>query len=647
MKYMNIIKLLSVLLCIGMLFIACDKGDTAQGTDEVVTGEPTETEVTTDEMTEEMTEEITEEALLENVEPKFEKFFEILTDEGVELTTATRIDGEVHSYDSYGNIIVVKNSDIDTKNNVVETFSVYNTMIGEMVLTTTNTYFNGNYSMFDWDDIMVKEDIVFVDNGYGYVQSDITAKYPESIMDVSVNEYWEIVYITVKQAKITPIADEVRDENPEGCVYEIETVYTYYDVYGNLITQSNSAVDVDYNYNVMLISGSDDYIINFGAVVAYFDGETGKLIKTFALDNEKVIGPYILETEKYGYYRGYSSSVAGLGYTGSLYVVDKATGEMTHHFYFDNNYQIADSFILHNGDLLVQYINVVEHDDAYDYYDSESDSYYEIAHVIFSADDGVTTKIEFPYYIRNLSHGQDFAEMYDLEDSNIGITENARNIGYVYAINNRILGELDLMVFDNDMSVLYSLERIVPEHAFNIDSPFGFELLANGDYLVDLNGIVATKAIVKADGTVRAYLDYDMHVAGGYVYDDDYVYDYDLNKVFELRYAEYSVVGEIFGELVLSKRWDDTDYISLYTLEEQEYEEILSPSLWIASEVQLETVTDEYMIVRRSSDDKYVLYNEKLQEILVTYNVMNMVEYNGGYLVSTYIEGYYVLYAID
>lgn len=642
MKYMNIIKLLSVLLCIGMLFVACNQYDTEQGADEIGASAPTQVEDTT----EEPTEAITEEALLENIEPKFENFFEIIENGKTELTTASRIEGEVYDYDDYGKIFVVKTSDIDTKNNVVETFSVYNTMSGDVVLTASNTYFNGDYDSFNWYDLMVKENIVFEDNGHGYVQSDITVKYPETVMDVSVESISDVTYIVVKEAKITPIDDEVRAENPEGCVYTIDTVYKYYDIFGNIITQANSNVPVSYNYTIMYYSENE--ILNFGSVVAYFDGETGKLLKTSALDNEKVTGPYFMETEKYGYYVGSASSIAGLGNTVSLYVVDKATGEMTHSFFVDSNYEIVNMFMLHNGDLLVQYMNEKESDDAYDFYDRWEGCYYEITHVIFSADDGITSEIELPYYISDLSDGEGFAEQNELESSNIVITENARNIGYVYEITNKALGEIDVVVFDNDMSVLYSLERIVPEHEFDAINPFGFEILSNGDYLVDLHDIVVDKAIVKADGTVRTYLRNDMQVAGGYVYDDKYVYDYDLNKVFELGESGFTVVGEIFGKLVLrDKEYDTYDYSSYYTLDVLTGEEDVSVSSWLVDDVVIEDITDKYMIVRRSSDDKYVLYNEKLEEILVTYSDMNIVEYNGGYLVSTYVAGHYVLYAID
>ena len=98
MKYMNIIKILSVLLCIVMLFVACD-GAVSEETQGSETTNETGTELDTE--TEEPTEELTEEPLLEDIEADFENFFEWMDDEDdYTISSAVKVDGDCVGYDA-------------------------------------------------------------------------------------------------------------------------------------------------------------------------------------------------------------------------------------------------------------------------------------------------------------------------------------------------------------------------------------------------------------------------------------------------------------------------------------------------------------------------------------------------------------------
>ncbi len=643
MKYMNIIKLLSVLLCIGMLFVACDtssKDGETQPTDTV-----NEADTVTEAESEVPTEAPTEEPLLENVEPKFENFFELIAEEeSAAISGATRIDGEIINMDNNGRFIVMKDSDVDTKNTVTDTFRVYNILSGEITLTFENKYFNGNYDTFDWNNIMVKENMIFVDSGYGYVEYDATAKYPESVMAVEIVEEGLIPYIVLKEAKITPIDEEIREENPEGCVYEIYTTYTYYDVYGNKLTSSPEAIDVTeitYNDNIILVM--------FGETIFYFDAESLEAVGSTSALTDTLDGPYDNENDVYGYFLGrYTIGIAGLGSVGYFEVVDKASGELAYRYYLDNNYESADVFVLHNGDLLIQYENEVEEGDPYDYV-LDGWQYWEIEHAIFSVKDGSVTRIELPYYVSYMMDGETFCERLFLEDQGISTTANARNVAIAHYIGDGIYEESDLVVFDNDMSVLYVLDRIVPEHNIEADNVLGITILANGDYLVDLKDVVTDRAIVSPDGKVRAYLTVDMQVVGDFVVKDNNVYDYDLNHLCDLSEDSYRVAGELFGDLIVIKEDVDfsTDYyISYYRFTVDEDGDADYTRLF-GDKVHMVESTDEYVIIRREDDDKYVLYNEKLSSILVTYNTLSVSEFNDGYIVLTRIEGNFVLYKIN
>lgn len=644
MKYMNIIKLLSVLLCIGMLFVACDsaKNDETQATD-TATEAGTVAEAESDTSTEAPTEAPTEEPLLENVEDKFENFFEIIKDEeNAAISDAERIDGEVVDWDSGVRFILMKSSDVDTMNTVTDTFKLYNMLSGEITLTVENKYFNGDYDAFDWDDIMVKKTFTFEASGNGYVQKDSTLKYPESIVEVEINEAGRVPYVLVKEAKITPMDEATAAANPEACAYVIVTTYTYYDVYGNKIT---SAPDQLYVSN--LINYRETLSVLFGTTVAYFDAETLMPLGSSSAVNDLISNIYDHETDAYGYFLNGENNVAALGTVYYFDVIDKASGETAYRYYLDNNYEIAKTFVLHNGDILIQYENEVEEKDSYDYA-IDAEEFYDIAHFIFSVKDGSVTEIDLPYCIQYMMDGETFSEALYLEDQGLATTANARNVAIVNYIGDGIYEDGDLVVFDNDMSVLFKLDRIVPEHKIEADVALGITILANGDYLVELDDVVTDRAIVTRDGKVRAYLTSDMKVYGNYVVKDSNVYDYDLNHICDLDEESYKVVGEIFGELIVAE--DGVDLELEYAkccIFKVDNDGKASFERLFGDDVKLVEITDEYVIIQREEDDKYILYNEEFESILVTYDSMSVVEFNDSYIVTTHIKGEVILYELN
>ncbi len=664
MKYMNIIKLLSVLLCIGMLFVACNDNDgNEDGTKDTETVTETETETETGE--DETAEVITEEPLLENVEPVFDNFFELLGEETGEIESAERIDGEVAG--NLGNrFFIIKSTDIDTANTVKETYKLYNIDKGEVTLTLENTYFNGDYDVFDWNNIMVTENMVheIVNDGSGtsIVETDMTKRYPESVMKVEFVTYDEgadvMPLVKVSNAEVTPIDEETRLENPDGCVYEIEVTVTYYDVMGNLVTSIDPAYDGGHYEKT-----GQYWSIGIGNTVAYFDGETFELVRTTTLDDTGFRGGFARENEYFGYYDSAEEIVIDIWdnmddvyrsedltcRTRYLDIYNKITGE-TARYYYDSAYRFAQPNYLHNGDVLIQYTNPVEKGEPFDYYEIENGvtSYYTLAHVMLDVETGTMTEISLPYYIARIMTAEEFSELKSFEDKGVGVKDNARNIAYVNAIADKALKpDREIVVFDNDMSVLYSLERIVPEHSMDKIGELGFEILPNGDRLVALDNIVTDRAIVKADGTVRSYLKAGMEIAGDYVVYNNVIYDYDLNAVYDMAENGYEYVRTVFGSVLFAEPVDQTAVITgpecrtYYTLtfETVDGQETATAVAFFVGAVEIiGESTDDYVIVRDSESGKYTLYNESMEEVLVTYNQMTVNLFESGYIVSTDIQ---------
>ncbi len=244
--------------------------------------------------------------------------------------------------------------------------------------------------------------------------------------------------------------------------------------------------------------------------------------------------------------------------------------------------------------------------------------------------------------------GETFSEALYLEDQGLATTANARNVAIVNYIGDGIYEDSDLVVFDNDMSVLFKLDRIVPEHKIEADVALGITVLANGDYLVELDDVVTDRAIVTPAGKVRAYLTNDMKVYGNYVVKGNDVYDYDLKHLCDLSERSYVAVGELFGELVVAEEDVDLafDYAKHCRFVIDENGDAKIKRLF-GDDVRLIDVTDEYVIFQREEDDKYVLCNEKFQHVLVTYDRMTVVEFNDAYIAITYIKGEMVLYELN
>ena len=659
MKNRNIIVLLSALLCLVVLFAACDKKEqeTESATEKVTDTETvaetvSETVSETEEKTEAPTEPETHEPLLESVAPEFGNFFENLEKETSDpLSTVERVDKKIVSMDGERRFVVMMTKDVDTKNNVAVTYEVYNINKAEIVLTVEYEYYNGDYAAFDWNNLLVKENVVMVDEGSGYiVEKDLTVKYPEKVVEVAVVTSGNgLPYIIVKEAEITPVSDSDKEKNPDGCVYDIDIAYTYYDVAGNEITKANQPLRVSEE------SRDDEVVYNFGATRAYFDLETYELVALQNADSDEFRPAYDTKTEKYGYIFGSESNIAGLGYVEWFDVYDLATGERIYRKYLDDNWNDRQTFMLHNGNVLIQYENEVSEKENYDY-TYHGSYFYKYEHYIFDVLDGTTKKIDIPYYISSINTPADYEDGY----RGVKLTENVRNLAIAYDVSGGRWLDGDLVIFDNDMSVLYSIDSIVPEHKHGLNAytydeyDIGISILDNGDYLVTLDGAVTSRAIVKPDGTVRTYLKDGFRVVGNYIVNEieKAIYDYDLNELFDFgtEDTEYEYFGRLFGRIVFAEEVKDEydnvigyNYLALYEGSEGG---LYVTTLFDGENVLLVDGGEKYVVVQRESDDKFVLYNEDFETVLVTYSRMYIGEFNDGYAVFTNIAGDYVMYAL-
>ncbi len=642
MKFTNIIKLLSVLLCIFALFAACDFNE--------------ETTTATVETTEQITTETeTEEETRGEIEPVLDNFFTFSdTDSWIELGEATRLDGTCVSKTSNNEIIVMRSAEVDVMNVVTETFTVYNTVLEKIVLTFKNTYNYDNYSAFDWNNIYV---------------TDENVKYPASVMKVevltvSLNAPF---IVKVSKATVTPTPESTLEENENANYYTINVNCEFYDVAGTKI------VDTKYDcwpYRYGPMSNSDLQCLVIGNTNAFFDATSMELVKTVNSDNQSTIAGYHNETEKYGYFFGSHPSAQGHNVE-YVQVYDKASSTCILTHYFDPAYDVK-MFVLENGKIFVQIHNAVEDhvDLPYDYEIYENK--YTVDSYLLDVKKDTLTEIECDFIVEDLVHVNETIAK-DLETEGIKITDNIDNLALVRYIENGKVDYCKLAVIDNKFDVLFVLDRIVPEHNVTFGNNFGFTTIEDDNYLVELHNVVTSRAIVSKDGKVRCYLNAGDVVVGKYVVNQYGVFDYDMNPLFDFEENDLKLTTVIGDKIIVSKlieifkepeinnepeneietgfgyetegeTEEETEapapilidsYTSYYTMTVRDNGTFGYEKFYNVEKMKFERVGKDYVIFKNAENGKYMLFNVKLDHVLTTQDEMKITACEGKYIINT------------
>ena len=629
MKHIKWIKLLSVLLCAVMLCTACAAPAEEPSDD----GETTPV--------------VPETPMLDAVEPTLNNFFGIsAVNSWRTLGKATRLDGTMVAGNEL--LLVLRNAKIDHLNNITETFTVYNTQLQTEVLKVENTYeygeFNipctcngehdednplcaytndeGKYTNFDW-------------NHYYY--NDLKLKFPENVMNVEAAVCRDngLPYIKVSRAKITPVEKAVFEEN-EGNSHTVEITYDYYDVAGTEIVKGAKKDDVEY---------ISSFALSFVNVVATFDADTYKMTSKVDADNKVIRYDYDSENETYGYYL-YGDQRSALDKREEFFeVYNKEDGSLVLRYYLDGDKGEGSAFMMAGGDVLVQYIRVVDKDKGEKYNFEFEGMPVMIETYLVDVPTGTEKKVEPGYFFEQIITAEDFIEDYDTESKGITLTKSAANMAIGIDISSGKVDEnnpYDFLVLNNDGSVMFKMDRIIPEHVFgaNTSNPFGYTQLPSGDYLVDIVGYEsirddqATRAIVSAEGKVRAYLAGDANVVGKYVVYNGSVYDYDMKPVYELSKNDYTFEGSIGNNIIVSKDADDegTRYYKLTDNGGSLGAEALLDGEDIREIIEFNT---DYIVIQTAEDGKYHLYNADLEHVLTTKEEMNINLCDEKYMVGT------------
>ena len=610
MSYKNLMRMASLLLASLMLLASCAKEEIPVGTDDgVVTEAPQESEASP---------EVEKEPQIGPVDPVLKNFFTFKSVTPYKnLTSAERMDGELSAKSADDGMLVLRNAEIDHMNQAKETYTVHNTELGKTVLTLEHTYtYRKNYSSFDWTDLCVQ---------------DPTVCYPESVLDVRLLSVDSIDLIEVRRAKIAPREEPEAGED----IYLIETTYEYYDAAGTKLTESRTEA-----YPYLYSKDPEGSAIRVADVSVLVDADTGLAMSVTEADGGVIRLGYSDQTEKYGYYLNQRQTSANGSSRAFLEVYDRATGERVLRYYPEECSGFS-AFVMQNGDICLQSLTEAEEGAVYDM--NLSGINYTVKNEILDVSTGEVSEIALSYLLLSMDDRTEFSEIYDMESKGIYVTENAVNICVAAPIENKTvsISSLRVIVLNNDGGLLYEVQPIVPEHYISVllANPMGFTISPKGDYIVSLDGVVsADRAIVSADGRLRAYLRPEAQVVGEYVVMPDGIYDYDLKNLYRFEENGYQLEAVIGTRIIVSEISATTASAgtarSYYELMRRD-NKFETRALFDGSAKYLEVVEKDYLIIRDSKTDKYSIYNTSLNHILTTQSPMRVSLLEDRYIVAT------------
>lgn len=657
MKYKNLIKLLSVLLCMVMLLTACNNGKTEETTSEQMT--QTETESVSETATETETETERPDDVYVEVAPKIENFikFEYEID-WQELSEVKRIDDVVYTTD--GNFVIVRDATLDNEGVVTESFKVLNTATSEIILEKSHKYaYKTYYDSFDWYSV------------------DPQSDYAPSVMSVEILGFTYVSIIHVAHAEFTVTEEETLCDGTLERTYESSFTHEFYDMSGTELAVTDT-IEKGFSFEDQA-STSKYACFRSGIKKIFIDKDTNKLVSIID-ENGSIMDGFDYENDRYGYYFDNYSNTGIFGDSYYFEVYRKFTGELKRYYLsndWDNNEYIG---VLKNGDVVVQLRCKLPDENGVQYDVMIGYDKYDIKTFIYDVSEGECREIELNYMIETVFDQETFYELLHMENTGVSFTENAWNVAVASPIKEKNVETTRVVIFNDAMDVIFELDPIAPDHYISAYEErysdywsLGMKVLKNGDILInvatsevtDANGGYIYYAIVTPEGKVRCYLVSDHKIAGTCIVSDKYIYDFDMNPIYNLEEEELTLRGIIGEKIIVSKtvaewQWVDgetfekvykTEYYALYVSEGTVQKDSIFKDEQLAVDYYgSRYITEDYVIT--CSDDfyngarKFTLYNANLEKLLTTHGTMNVVAMEEGYLVTSYINGTGIVYTV-
>ena len=502
----KILAIIAAILCISMLFVACDSTEETTETEEITTEETTVEETTT--------EEITTAPCETHVDEDANKSCDVCgiaivyIPELIAPDTETRVPMEI--------VDIPEDVTCEDYINVEYEEIVYGELEG-----FTGVYFTGGDSVtvYYYEATEFKSAYYEVVNDYTR-EVVLTVPYVDSAeISFDFNYFYFCVnYVGTELARYTnyTYAGEVIGET-----YEWDALVNAEDRY----TFKMDTVELDYYYSDISVN----YLIDSEGTVYAFDAVTNEILHS--------------ESEDTIVFRPEFDTVCGdFGYqfdndTSTLYVYDLTKWIdciMTYTVSANYEYNI---FTLENGNVLIQTVNFADrYAVSYDiiFYGDKCNIDYFIVDPVAKQ----VKSVEFGYYVVGV------------DTSIMGLTENAQNVLVIRPVkNDRIdFNSHIYVVVDNELNIKTDITDYVNSNAV---------LIADGVFVGEVrynNSSAYVNCIMTADGSIVRYLPKNAFIGDTYIEINNKFYDFDMNPLVDCNEeGGYSLYLKQVGYLILSK----------------------------------------------------------------------------------------------
>ena len=516
---------------------------------------------------------------------------------------------------SSGNLLVFRKETKDYMNKATVTYTVFSVEENKVAATFTHEYEDEFFPRLDdfGNPVLPKNDMkVSVDTLNGYID-----------------------YIIVEKTTNTPIDEEIIEKNSLTHSYSTSYSYEFYDAHGTSIATSSvvhSGYAVEYTNSIVKAS--------FGKTYALFDTDENKLISTYDGDTTSEYIEYDHSNDRYNYlfYSSYGNVDYGspVGGRGRIEVYTKS-GEPVCKYVYSDYSMTANTNVLANGDIMIQYVYL---SDSIDCDIVMDDMKYDIQTLILDVETGKVTEVEFNYLVNRILDTDELAA--DSLEGGIKLTfneQNVRNVAYATKLENRTAGNNgDIIFFDDLLNVNYVLDKVIPEQ----DLDGEYIPLADGYFLVSVINDVVEYAIVK-DGQVTCYVPRSAHISDYAIITDNGVYNFDMKLIFDLtpeeyEYPEFTYPTEppasayefecTLGKYVIFEAHDYELKISETEYEYKDFVLILNTtdgSTFLYEETEIVESDTGFVTLYDSNLDRYEVLNADLETILASKDYISIV----------------------
>ena len=465
MKKSKLLLLLSAILCVALLLVAC--GDQEE-------------------------------------EDNHELLGYFVLDDGTKVlyTDVSEIEGEIIDFDEDEDLVVTRETDVDTLDNVVETYKVINIMSGEVLFETSNKYPVG------------AED----DDVKNYTTVDVDLDYP---------------VITVEATKtVCPGSD---DEDHEHDDDETKT-YSYYLAKKDAEPIAEDVAEEDQADGVDILGNL--YVFSVNGETNYFNKDLVAVRTEPAVvtDNNYYMNVY----EYDGYLYTQSST--------EVTVLDR-NGVVCASFSIDDDGKTYyNYFVLNNGNVLIQVSKEAEDGEEYSYeYMGQKAT---IKSYIMDYKTGALTELALDFVVANLESAYD-AEFDEWNYFPFELAEGKENQAFIQKIENKKPADkYSYVVLDNNANIQYT----VKDEALN-SNIFEAEAIMADRYVIPMyvgNGYYEN--LYDLDGNLIATISSEYEVVKEHIVTEYAVYDKNMQQVYSfVENGAYTEIVAMANNLFLAK----------------------------------------------------------------------------------------------